>query len=755
MNEKLYISPLDFSGSDAAAIQAAVDEATRLDIRMVVIPARADGAPWQVDKTILIPSSTTIVLDGSIIEAGCTIFANSNAYKADTKSLGGEEHDLFLIGKKGATLTATADAPQIYLSNVRDFRIAGITFAGGQGLKLNYARIAKVQQLKFEGSEHGIAMDEGCSGLLISDIAGVTGQETILMQGGAGRLYGRDPDIRKSIICRIQARTNGAPAVGLYAGRTPMSYLTIRDITDLTEGEGVSVRLGETDQEIRDITIRGVDTKRAAVETTAECDGLYCANLGGSYIPKTTNYRTAVDRAKMDIALPQFPEDEADANFLTPNAAEFWGDTDAQTIQNAIDAAASQGINRVVIPRWNVRTQSTVWSIEKAIALPSGMTVELWGTHLRQADFCYENLFAAKDADNITLTGVGDAVLDGGLHNRLHEKNAGKYGLGPIENNAMLRFDNVTNLKLEHFRIKQSRWYAMYLRYCSHADIGNIDFSTYALFADLGGIYVRSGCHDFLIHDLTGVVSDDMISLTAQGCDGVEAGKDMSIRDITICNIKADPRRWGLVRLRNHDGRRISNVLIDTVLDVSLAEQKMTPASSVFVGATDGYYERRAEPGELSHITVRDLCSRAMGAVTFSGFSENIILDNIHSFSGATNAVCVLDKAEVHDVHMTSIFFRCDQASGYMRGTATSIITDKKKYRGIALALTNLMGGNITVDNVLAERVGGGVRLTGGASVTVTNMDVAEYGKFLASCDANSSLCVNGVEVAPPDPKPS
>ena len=743
MNEKLYISPLDFAGNDAAAIQAAVDEAARTDIRAVVIPARADGSAWQVDQTVLLPSHTTVILDGCTIRGSGAIFANSNAWREDTKSLGGEEHDLFLIGQNGARLEGTGDEPQIYLSNVKDFRIAGIVFAGGNGLKLHFARTGKVQQLQFEGSTYGVAMSEGCSGLLVEDIDGQTGEETVLMQGGGTTLYGRDPDIRKSILCRIRAKTGGAPAVGLYAGQVPMSYLILRDVTDETEGAGVSVRLGETEQEIRDITIRGVATRRAAVETTAPCDGLHCANLGGSFAAQAANTRSRVDDKREEIELPCFEEAREQGKFLTPNDPAFFADTDAKTIQNALDEAARQGVT-LVIPRWNARTQSTLWDIDKAILLPSNARVELWGCRLRQADFCYENLFRAENAANVTITGVGDAVLDGGVHNRLYEKNAGQYGLGPIEDNAMLRFVSVSGLKLEHFRVKQSRWYAMYLSGCTHADIGNIDFSTYALFADLGGIYVRSGCQDMLIHDLTGVVADDLVSLTAQGCD---PSAD-EIRDITIRNVKADAQRWALVRLRNHDGRCIRNVVIDTMMDVSLAEQKMTPAAGVFLGAVDGYYERKAQPGELSGVTVRDLCSRAAGTVIFGGLSEQVELDNLHCFSGAIYAVNVLKQAEVRGVQMNDLYFRCDQASGYMRGTATSVITDKTKYRGVGLSLNNLKG-DVTVDGLFIDRVSGAVRVTGGAAVTVTGLEVAEWGKFFATCDDKSSLSVNGETVVP------
>lgn len=746
--DKLYISPLDFAcGNDAEAIQAAVNEAAAGDLRVVVIPAKADGSAWQVDKTVLLPNFVTVLFDGCVVRGNVTLFANANAYLEDTKSLGGEGRDLFLIGRGGARLEGEGDAAQIYLSNVKDFRVAGIMFAGGAGLKLHFARIGKVQQLKFENSKNGIAMSEGCSGLLINDIEGVTAEETILVRGGETLLYGRDPDIRKSILTRICAKTGGAPAVGLYAGKVPMSYLILRDVTDRTEGSGASVRLGETDQEIRDITIRGVATGRTAVETTAVCDGLHCANLGGAVDFKEENTRSHVDEKQEEVALPRFETAERSGAFITPNDPAFYGETDAKTIQNAVNAAAEQGVS-LVIPRWNARTQSMIWNIEKAIALPSGMTVELWACHLRQADFCYDNLFFAKDAANITITGVGNAVLDGGKHNGLQEKNAGKYGFGSIVDNALLRFVNVSDLKVEQFRVKQSRWYAMHLTACVGVEIDNVDFSTYTEVADQGGIYVRSGCRNVLLRELTGVVSADLISLTAQGCDVAENEEQKHICDVTIRDIKADTRRASMVYLRNHDGRCIRNVSMETLMDVSLAEQKMSPPMGLAIGSKEGYYERKAVAGELSGVSVRDYCSRAQTAISFGGCSEAVSVDNVHCFGGATYAAGVEFSAQAGGVNMTNLYFRCDQASAYMRGTATSIITDKKKYRGVPVDFSN-MQGDITVTGVYAERVSGAVRVSGGAKVCVTGIEVAEYGKFLATCDAKSELTVDGETITP------
>lgn len=56
--------------------------------------------------------------------------------------------------------------------------------------------------------------------------------------------------------------------------------------------------------------------------------------------------------------------------FITPNDSGVIGETDSCSIQNAIALAKEQGINKILIPRYNKRTDSFIWIIEKTILLP-------------------------------------------------------------------------------------------------------------------------------------------------------------------------------------------------------------------------------------------------------------------------------------------------------------------------------------------------------------------------------------------------
>src|SRR5690606_34896820 len=95
-------------------------------------------------------------------------------------------------------------------------------------------------------------------------------------------------------------------------------------------------------------------------------------------------------------------------------------------IQQAVDAAAGNG--RVIIPRTNESTNSQIWLLDEAIRLPSNVTVELDGCHLKLSDRCRDNFFRSANcgigispierARNIHIIGRNGATLQGADHPR-------------------------------------------------------------------------------------------------------------------------------------------------------------------------------------------------------------------------------------------------------------------------------------------------------------------------------------------------
>lgn len=766
MNEILYFNPLDFAGTDAEAIQAAVDQAERTDVRTVVIPTKESGAAWVLDTAVRVPGDMTIILNGCSVEAGGVAFVNSGV---DTRSLGTEQHKMFLLGRHNARIVGVdTDEPQILLGNARDCRVAGITFVGGGGLKLDFVRYSKVQMLRFEGSKHGVVFTEGCSDIILESVDAVTAEEAILVRGGDGDYFGRSSDLDNSILCRIRAKTGGAPAVGLYAGAVELRNFVVRDVTDLTEGSGVSVRIGAmTDTgSVHDITVRGVDSKRVCVETGCPCQSMFYSNLHpgvncGALSCVAPNKWELLEQKYMEIVLPQFEQD-VDRDFLTPNAEEFWADGDAQTIQNAVDAASARGINCVVIPRWNVRTQCAAWHMEKAVKVPSYMTIVFLNSYLRQVDFVYENMFTnsqayehegrcmAREEHDIAFIGVGDAVLDGGEPNGLLEKTCFLNGFPDKRYNATVLFNNVRNMVLENFQIRQSRWYGTYFIHCDTVRVSNIDFDNLETCCNRDGVDIRQGCHNFLVENITGTTGDDTVALNNLGNDGNDGryveGKDVDTLHMVIRNVKASARLWFVVRLLVQDRHLEQDITLDTIIDTSRVEDKKRSRATIMIGSHEYHYKIPGELGDMAHLNIRDVYGRSARAIAFGGCNDDVQVSNVHANSPWP--IASVAQANVRDVYINGVFHCRDQIHLTLAGTLDSGDGETPAEVGaVTMQLVNLKSENFVVENVFVDWTKCGVQLSGGGTVEVRNLQIDDLRGSLTNVDSKSTLILNGAEV--------
>ena len=79
--------------------------------------------------------------------------------------------------------------------------------------------------------------------------------------------------------------------------------------------------------------------------------------------------------------------------FISCNQPELFASNDSGTIQNAIAAAIEDGCRKVIIPRYNLRTDKTEWRISKAIEVPSDMTIILDNCNIVQKTGVYDNMF--------------------------------------------------------------------------------------------------------------------------------------------------------------------------------------------------------------------------------------------------------------------------------------------------------------------------------------------------------------------------
>lgn len=342
------------------------------------------------------------------------------------------------------------------------------------------------------------------------------------------------------------------------------------------------------------------------------------------------------------------------------------GATDAEQIQNAIAEAKKSGTNRVCIPRHNDRTDADIWSIDRTVFLPSDIEIVFDNAHLRLADGAFCNMFAneniAKEISrtptgeqkNITLCGIGNAVLDGGTYNGLSEKNSEKDGLPHISVNTTLLFFNVSNLRVENLSVINQRWWgitnifvhdAVFRNLRFEADLSRIDSDgvhypdeipqtyneIYVKNAD--GIDLRIGCHDVLIENITGFTEDDTVALTALGgferkLGLVVEGQSTDLHDVKIRNVASDSYMCAVVRLLNDEGNKLYNIDIDGVTHVYSGKHTARPEFVVRIGDMN-YAKKHSTLGDTHHISVKNVYSHGAYAVGLFKGLVDAELDNI------------------------------------------------------------------------------------------------------------------------------
>ena len=386
---------------------------------------------------------------------------------------------------------------------------------------------------------------------------------------------------------------------------------------------------------------------------------------------------------------------------------------DAEMIQRAVDEAARSG-DTVSVLRRNERTGADVWVLPRAVRLHSGSTVLLDNCHLRLADGAFDNAFKNDFARteeaglpenrqyDIRIIGRGNAVLDGGNHNGLVELNAAGSAMRPgfmdkypypALVNTMIHFHNAERISVENLRIVNARYWGMTFHFCAGGHVANIDFMTMGGCPNNDGIDLRLGCRDFIIENITGYTQDDSVALTCLN-DRVAhvKGMDDSIHGVIIRNVMT-ASRCSNVRLLNHYGRKLYNVVIDNIqssvetdpaspgaasyayrlpdaeavrqaLEKSywgtFAEGERRAQVCVKIGE-NGYYDSGnpnggAKLGDTFNITVRNVHSRNQFGVSLSRTLCDSSFENIQMFGDAAAAV-YFGGGEFENLRFTNVGF--------------------------------------------------------------------------------------------------
>lgn len=385
---------------------------------------------------------------------------------------------------------------------------------------------------------------------------------------------------------------------------------------------------------------------------------------------------------------------------------------DSDMLQAALDAARTSG-KSVVVPRRNARTGKDLWEITKTVLLYDESILILQNAHLRMADDTICNMFSNSNARkeialekegtqrNITIRGVGKAIIDGGNHNGLYEVNGiartvSKYPDHSVSENCMFYFQNVEHLHIDNITVKDQRYWGICLYTTSFSRISNIHFSSSSNVPNQDGVDLQKGCHDIIVENITGCVGDNVVALLATDdaiySKVVKNQRDGDIHNITIRNLMVyGVGGCALVRLLNHDGLRIYNVRIDNIIEVSpwsaqdapvaqnpdliivqdeqgniYHERHLTPGedgyrceAAIIIGESYWYNVSKAQPGDTFGISVSNVMTHARYGVFLNNTLQDSSFDNIRMFGNGFAAV-YCGEGQLENVRFSNISYDKD-----------------------------------------------------------------------------------------------
>ena len=366
--------------------------------------------------------------------------------------------------------------------------------------------------------------------------------------------------------------------------------------------------------------------------------------------------------------------------YFTPNDPACIGESDSISINNAVIAAEKSGVGKVVIPSFNARTGACRWDIDSAVCLPSNMHIVLDNAYLRQTDGSMDNVFRSAnltyapvtppdgELSDIRISGIGNAVIDGGKPNGLTQGTSQRKGFPNIRANNPILLANVDNFTVEGITIRNQRWWGMNLIYCTNGRISDMRFEADDSILNQDGIDLRIGCQNIIIERIRGYAGDDLIALSGfLGNDKVlvTEEKSLDIRHILIRDIVGTSVSKSVICLRNHDGVQIKDVTIDNVHDDSDLSDWKHPYSVVRVGQKYYFHDRRSLPGETSNIYISNIHAKVNHAVIVNVTMTESVISGVYC---GKDVVCAVTTNVGEEVAAAAHIRQIVQGA-YMRNT--------------------------------------------------------------------------------------
>ncbi len=389
------------------------------------------------------------------------------------------------------------------------------------------------------------------------------------------------------------------------------------------------------------------------------------------------------------------------AKVPTPN--DFTG-SDTERIQAAIDAAKGTS-GKVIIPADNANGKN-LWEIDRAILLPSDMTVILDNCTLRLSDNSRDNLFRSDNVGegirqptwnrNIRIIGVGEVRLQGALNPRstgdsfrqltLDTEQAKKDGNWRISygsdagkadrkqtgdwRNILILMGYVDGFTLTNVSIENTHSWAVSFERTLHAELTQIRIDNReeleidgrkVSVANKDGINLRQGCKYFRIDNISGYTGDDFIALSNLG-SGPESpassgditsymvtaptwfGSQDDIEQVHISNIHCS-NRYRAVAIRATDQAGIHHVFIN-----SLVFQAVDGVhEAILLGG--GGYGKPSLPGKINHVYAMNINGTGKCLVRIESPVHNCGLINaFYQGDGDSPILYKIDKDQVQQM---------------------------------------------------------------------------------------------------------
>ena len=317
-------------------------------------------------------------------------------------------------------------------------------------------------------------------------------------------------------------------------------------------------------------------------------------------------------------------------------------ESDSDRIEAAIAVACAQGSRLVTLGR-NERREDGRWMIDRAILLPDDFWLKLDGAWIELLPGTKDNIIRNAGAAstgtvapnrNIRILGRNGAVLCGGRGNYFSPCRSG-------DSNGWramgILFAGVTNYEIAGFTMKETQCWAISQEGCAHGHVHDIEFDSTDINRNQDGIDVRKGCHDIVIENIRGVTGDDTIALTGLRRqvifprDGKEYRRPCEIsgwwptdnddiHDIVVRNVRARSEGGhGVVRLLAQDGIKMYNIVVSNIVDTTTGEQRRAHGT-IRVGDVNYWSLRRAQPGDMHHITIADIDAKGQTGILVKGY---------------------------------------------------------------------------------------------------------------------------------------